>query len=314
MATFRAVPRQATSADRSGYPLGPVGLHSLMEVGSGSADVIVGLIDGPVAVDHPALAGARFRPAHGIAGACTRAQLSCAHGTFVAGILAAHRGSAAAGICPECTILVRPIFMDSASDPYDMPRATAAGMAQAMRECIDGGARLLNLSVALQRSDAEGERRLTETLDLASRRGVIIVVAAGNEGQVGSSALTRHRWVVPVVAFARNGRPLTGTNLGRSIGQNGLGAPGERVVSLTPGGGTVALSGTSAATPFVTGAAALLWSKFPRASAASIRLALTRPPSRAARQAAPPLMDAWGAYRRLAGWYERSDRSVGTRT
>jgi subtilisin family serine protease len=311
--TLQAVARPAPTAER-GYPYGLVALHQLMGICEGSPAVVVGLIDGPVAADHPALAGARLRPAHGIAGACTRAQPSCAHGTFVAGILAANRASRAPGICPGCTILVRPIFMDAASDPYGMPRATAAELAQAMRECMDGGARLLNLSVALHRSDAEGERRLTEILDLASRRGVVLVAAAGNEGRVGGSAITRHPWVVPVVAFTANGRPLAGTDLGRSIGQNGIGAPGERIVSLTPGGGTVALSGTSAAAPFVTGAAALLWSEFPSASATSIRLALTRPPSRTARQATPPLMDAWSAYRRLAGRHERRDRGVATHT
>jgi subtilisin family serine protease len=305
-ATNVAVPAPSATTDHA-YPHGLVGLDRLMRIAEGSPAVVVGLIDGPVAVDHPSLASARLRPAHGITGACTRAQPSCAHGTFVAGILAADRASRAPGICPGCTILVRPIFIDAPSDPYGMPRSTAAELAQAMRECMDEGATLLNLSVALHRSDAEGERRLTEMLDVASRRGVVVLAAAGNDGRVGGSTITRHPWVVPVVAFTANGRPLAGTNLGRSVGRNGIGAPGERIVSLTPGGGTVALSGTSAAAPFVTGAAALLWSEFPRASAMSIRLALTRP---ATRRATPPLMDAWGTYRRLADRHERRERGV----
>lgn len=298
-----AAPVRAASVGDA-YPLGLVGLPSLMGVTSGRADILVGLIDGPVAVDHPDFAAASIRAVPGSAAACTLANPSCVHGTFVAGVLAARRGTEVPAICPGCTVLVRPIFVEPAPGSSAMPTATARELAQAILECMDSGARLLNVSAALTHSDPEGERQLIEALDLASRRGVLVVVAAGNHGVVGSSAITRHRWVVPVVAYARHGRPLAGSNLGRSIGRNGVGAPGEDVVSLTPAGGTVRLSGTSAAAPFVTGAAALLWSEFPAASAASVRLALTRPVSRRPRQATPPLMNAWAAYRTMTSWHQ----------
>jgi len=44
------------------------------------------------------------------------------------------------------------------------------------------------------------ERELDEVLDYAARRGVITVAAAGNQGAIGSSAITRHQWVIPVAA------------------------------------------------------------------------------------------------------------------
>jgi len=138
--------------------------------------------------------------------------------------------------------------------------------------------------------------------------GVLVVVAAGNQGLVGSSAITRHPWVIPAAAYGRDGRPLAGSNLGRSIGRNGIGAPGEDIVSLRPGGGSARFSGTSAAAPFVTGAAALLWSEFPIASGASIRLALTQPMSRRPRQPTPPLMNAWAAHQTMCRWHERRNR------
>ena len=301
------------AAADTAYPLGPVSLPRLMNVTSGRADVVIGLIDGPVSVDHPELVDARFRPAPGSVGACTRGDRSCAHGTFVAGILAARRGFEAPGICPRCTVLVRPIFLETARGSLAMPTATANGLAVAIRDCIDDGAWLLNVSAALLYSDPEGERLLTEALDLAAQRGVIVVVAGGNHRIVGGSALTRHRWVVPVVAYARRGVPLATSTLGRSIAHNGVGAPGEDVVSLSPGGGTVTLSGTSAAAPFVTGAAALLWSEFPMASGASVRLALTRSLSRLSRRATPPLMNAWGAYQALSSLHERRSRGVPVR-
>lgn len=303
--TVAAPALPGTHRDNGEYPLGLVGLPALMEVTSGSADVVVGLIDGPVAVDHPALADAGLRAAPGCVGACTRAHASCVHGTFVTGILAARRGTDVPAICPGCTLLVRPIFTDGGPGPPTMPTATAADLAQAILECIESGARLLNVSAALTYSDPEGERRLMRALDLASHRGVLVVAAAGNDGLVGGSAMTRHPWVVPVIAYTRRGRPLAGSSLGRSIGLNGVGAPGEDVVSLTPGGGTVALSGTSAAAPFVTGTAALLWSEFSTVSAADLRLALTRPFSRRPRRATPAPMNAGQAYDRLRSQYER---------
>jgi subtilisin family serine protease len=61
------------------------------------------------------------------------------------------------------------------------------------------------------------------------------------------------------------------SNLGHSIGMRGLGAPGDAVTSLSTAGPPLTLGGTSVAAPFVTGAIALLWSKFSAATAAEIR-------------------------------------------
>src|SRR5438128_7013648 len=93
-------------------------------------------------------------------------------------------------------------------------------------------------------------------LDHALQRGVLIVVAAGNQGTLGSSVITRHPWVIPVVAYDLRGRPMDQSNLGNSIGRRGLGAPGNAVTSLGAQGPPLTFAGTSAATPFVTGAIA----------------------------------------------------------
>src|SRR5262249_60244108 len=134
------------------------------------------------------------------------------------------------------------------------------------------------------------------TLNQSARRGVIIVAAAGNQGTLGSSVITRHPSVIPVAACDRNGRPLNVSNLGRSIGRRGLSAPGDEVTSLGAGGGLRTFGGTSAAAPFVTGTLALLWSAFPAAAPAAINHAIrrTQPPRR--HTVVPPLLDAWAAY------------------
>src|SRR5262249_15856389 len=157
---------------------------------------------GPVVLDHPDLASDRIHELPGRAPAtCSVAgSVACMHGTFVAGMLSATRASEAPAICPNCTILVRPIFAESANDRGPMPIATPAGLAVAIVCCVNAGAHVINISAALVRPSVPGERALDEALDHAARRGVIAVVAAGNQGALGSTALTRHPWVIPVAA------------------------------------------------------------------------------------------------------------------
>jgi subtilisin family serine protease len=283
-------------------PLDLVKLTPLMELTSGKTEVVVGLIDGSVLRKHPELVGANIREISGeLSGQCVQASSSaCIHGTFVAGILCGKRNSAAPAICPNCTLLVRPIFAETTLGSEQMPSATPADLAAAIIESINAGARILNMSVAIAQPSSQGERELQEALDYALNRGVIAVAASGNQGTLGSSAITRHPWVIPVVACDLQGRPISYSNLGNSIGRRGLCAPGDRITSLGTEGKTLTLGGTSVATPFVTGAIALLWSEFPTATAAEVKLAVTQGNGVRRTTVVPPLLDAWAAYQVMA--------------
>jgi subtilisin family serine protease len=282
-------------------PLDLVKLTALMERTSGSSEVKIGLIDGPVVTQHPDLAGEHLREIPGNnGGTCTQANsTACLHGTFVAGILSAKRNSPAPAICPNCTLLIRPIFAETTSGREHMPSATPKELAAAIIECIGAGARVINLSLALAQPSAKGEQALEEALSQAVRRSVIVVAAAGNQGTLGSSAITRHPWVIPVVACDLRGRPMNESNLGSSIGRRGLSAPGDGITSLGAEGQPLTLGGTSVAVPFVTGAIALLWSEFPTATAAQIKLAITQASIPRRASVVPPLLDASAAYQIL---------------
>jgi len=86
------------------------------------------------------------------------------------------------------------------------------------------------------------------------------------------------------------------SNLGSSIGRRGLTAPGDAIISLSAEGQPLTLGGTSVAVPFVTGAIALLWSEFPAATAALIKLAISQASAPRRASVVPPLLDAAAAY------------------
>jgi subtilisin family serine protease len=310
-----------------------VRLRALMDITSGRPEIVIGLIDGPVVLDHSGLASGGIREISGkLSGTCSQASsAACLHGTFVAGILCGKRNSIAPAICPNCTLLVRPIFAESTpgnrqtlSDSFSkpavhpervegygwpaqdrstesMPSATPQDLAEAIIETIDAGARVINLSAAIARPSSSGERELEEALNYASKRGVLIVAAAGNQGAVGGTVITGHPWVIPVVACDLQGRPISYSNLGSSIGRRGLSAPGDNITSLGADGKPLTFSGTSAAAPFVTGAIVLLWSEFPNATSADMKVVITQSNGQRRNTVVPPLLDAWGAYQVMKG-------------
>jgi subtilisin family serine protease len=276
-------------------------LTPLMNITGGREEIRIGLIDGPVAVNHTDLAQANVRQVEGsLSGSCALSDSSaCLHGTLVAGVLCARRGSPAPAICPDCTLLVRPVFAETAAGVEQMPSARPEELAVAIVDCVAAGARLLNLSVGLAQVSLTGQHELEEALNHAARLGVLVVAAAGNQGAVGGTAITRHPWVIPVVACDGQGHPTRQSNLGEGIGRRGLRAPGEDIRSLGAGGPPLTFGGTSAAAPFVTGAMALLWSAFPEASPSEVKLAVTQAASSRRATVVPPLLNAWAAYQSM---------------
>jgi subtilisin family serine protease len=122
-----------------------------MERSEGRREIAIGLIDGPVALDHPDLEASRVRAVRAEGGqACsTRNSAACLHGTFVAGILVGRRGSVAPAICPGCMLLARPIFAETTDLPLEMPSASPAELVGAITNCMAAGANAVNLRLAV---------------------------------------------------------------------------------------------------------------------------------------------------------------------
>lgn len=288
-------------------PLTQTRLQSLMNVSTGNPDLVIGVIDGPVDLSHPAFQSSNIKTVRDSQlNACKNANsIACSHGTFVAGILCAKRGLSAPAICPDCQIILYPVFSEddtnntSNNNNITFPNSTPEELSNAIVETVDAGARIINLSLGLSTSSLTIYNELQEAYDYALKKGVIVVVAAGNQGNIGNVSLINHQWLIPVAACDEEGRLDPISNFGPSIGNRGLMAPGINITSTYPGGQYTHMSGTSFAAPFVTESIALLWSIIPNATPAAIIHSITTVTSYRRRSVTPPLLNVEAAWNKL---------------
>jgi subtilisin family serine protease len=210
------------------------------------------------------------------------------HGTFTAGIVAAtiNNNEGIAGINRGVRIMaVRALNF--------LGRASASHIVQGIIYAADNGARIINLSV--EQLETGKSQALQWAVDHAYKKGVLVVVAAGNQGHdtAGNSPAGLER-VITVAASDSNDKRMGFSNWGKYIK---ISAPGEEILSLRarqtdllvmaggkdykPGRaflGTDAkyyhATGSSFSAPFVTGVASLILAKNPRLTPEQVEHAL----------------------------------------
>ncbi|GAA3776754.1 type VII secretion-associated serine protease mycosin [Streptomyces phyllanthi] len=219
--------------------------------------VTVAVVDSGVDASVPQLAGQVLRGAD-VVGGTGRGDTDCVgHGTFVAGIVAARPapGLTFAGVAPGAKVL--PIRQTA-----DGEDGTANGMADAIREAVDSGADVVNVSI----NSPVRSRKLDDAVKYAVRKDVLIVASAGNEERPGqqSSALSfpaAYPGVLTVAAVGRDDQPASFSRSGEYVD---IAAPGVDILSLGTGGpGYRVDEGTSFAAPYVSGTAALVRARHP---------------------------------------------------
>ena len=190
------------------------------------------------------------------------------HGTHVAAIiLADHNAGSVKGVAPGAALI--PVsFMGETGGTLD--DAIAAVKYAAAR-----GANVINASWG----GSTCSKTLQDTIQSLGERNILFVAASGNEGvdfdrdpyNYSYPAVYNFPHQITVAASNSLGY-MTGFS-NRSFSLVHIVAPGDGIVSTVPGG-TGSMSGTSMATPFVSGAAALIWSAKPSATALEVRSAI----------------------------------------
>lgn len=231
------------------------GLHALQSVTLGDERIVVAIIDGPVAVDHPALAGARLRTLPGEAFPhADRTDPTAIHGTHVTSIVFGQPDSDVPGVAPGCTGVVVPVF------DRLRHRVPQLELARAIERSIDAGAHVINLSGGQYADSGDADDLLDRAVRRCGESGVLLVAAAGNDGCDCLHVPAALHAALAVGALGADGEPLRDSNWGEAYTRNGILAPGDHVLGAIPGGEWMPLSGTSAAAPVVAGVAALLLS------------------------------------------------------
>ncbi len=190
------------------------------------------------------------------------------HGTVVAGIIAArtNNGKGIAGINPGAVIMPLKV-----ADKHG--NANNLNIFRAIRYAVANGARVINVSLG-----AGGVSTLERlAINYARARGVLVVVASGNDGtDMASFGPSSVGSALAVGAVNFDGTRSTVSNWGAN---NGLVAPGEEIYSLHskdapwdgPSGDRerlyTKLSGTSFSAPMVAATASLLLVKDPKLTA-----------------------------------------------
>lgn len=237
---------------------------------SGGAGVTVAVLDTGTTVTHP-----DFTRADGskVIADCvnfsdkfvSQIEGQCAdgdgHGTHVIGTVAAAGGADGLGIfgvAPQASIYAYKVLNDRGSGYAD-------DIANAIRVAADRGANIVSMSL----SGSTGSSLYLDAIRYANSKGVLVIAAAGN---YGPNANTIHypaayKEVVAVAALNPNevvayfsSRGLTDGNDNSIVDREvEVAGPGRSTISTYKSGGYYTMSGTSMATPHISGLAAKMW-------------------------------------------------------
>jgi serine protease len=262
----------------SQWGLNAIGAPQAWNTGTGTGRIIVAVIDSGIAYNHPDLKANIWHNPGEIAGNgidddhdgyvddavgynfvsnTGNPADDNGHGTHVAGIIGAvgDNGVGVSGVDWHVQIMALK-FLDAGGSGY------MSDAVRALNFAVAHGAKIVNASFAGGGYDPA----MATALANARAKGVIVVAAAGNDGTDNDANLVYPANysgdnVVSVAAVDQNDRLATFSDYGAKTVD--IAAPGVGILSTLPNGKYGSYSGTSMATPFVTGALALVWDTHP---------------------------------------------------
>jgi thermitase len=230
-----------------------------------SGGVKIGIVDTGIDQTHPELSGKTVDCGAALGGIVTSG--ACAddnmHGTHVAGTIAAKANNATgvAGVA----------FNANLSICKALYTAAGTGLTSDVAACIAWvharGAKVISMSLGGGASTTL-QNAVAAAWENGGANGSVLVAAAGNDGDSTVNYPAGYAQVVSVAATDHNDARASFSNTNADVE---IAAPGVNVLSTIPGGQYAELSGTSMATPHVSGVTGVIWQLFPGSTASSIR-------------------------------------------
>jgi cyanobactin maturation PatA/PatG family protease len=238
----------------------PFNLDALWNKTLGDPDICIAVLDGSVDQSHACFKGADLTEIRTLVSDSSSIDYALQHGTHVASIIFGQHvnDSHVLGIAPHCRGLIVPIFADGLQG--SLVPCSQLDLARAITQSVEQGAHVINISGGQITQSGQADPLLVRAIQLCADRNVVIVAAAGNNGCQCLHLPAALPTVLTVGAMDTQGLPLDFSNWGDAYQKQGILAPGENILGAVPGGGTDLKTGTSFATPIVTGVVALLLS------------------------------------------------------
>jgi subtilase family protein/Big-like domain-containing protein/IPT/TIG domain-containing protein len=247
----------AVSGDPAQYIIDKFHLADAHRITNGDK-VVIAVIDSQIDFNQPNLAGAITERYDAGCGATAPDP----HGTGMAGAIVSH--GQLEGVAPRASIIAICAFGGSGH-----PSANTVRIISGLDYAIQHGARIVNMSFAGPRDPA-----LSQALQVAREKGVLLVAAAGNAGPKSPPLYPgADPSVMAVTATDEHDRLFNGANQGDYVT---VAAPGVNVLVPAPDGAIQFTTGTSVATANVSGVAALLIAHKPSLKPEDIRALLVR--------------------------------------
>ncbi len=209
-----------------------------------------------------------------------------AHGTIVAGVIAAHdNGDGVVGVAPGAEILG---IRQAGDQRREDTAGTIATLVEAIDTAIERDVDVINISVVacVPQDQSLEHTPLDQVIKKAEARGIVMVAAAGNLG----GPCTEHSQALPaahplVVGVGATSDERTLAAYSMPVQGGALSAPGQVLAAIDPRSSglasattsynsTAAFEGTSFAAPLISGTFALLRQRYPEASPAALRAML----------------------------------------
>ncbi|MGB9082590.1 MAG: S8 family serine peptidase, partial [Desulfuromonadaceae bacterium] len=228
------------------WALSKIGWESVFGTVAPTGAAKLALLDTGVDATHPDLAGVVI-PGTSILDGTDGLGDPSGHGTWLAGIAAAatDNGAGIAGIAFGGVQIMPVSVLNAGGTGQDSD--IIAGIVWA----VDHGADVILMGF----SNPDFSQNLQDAVDYAWSKGVVLVAATGNDGVTTPTFPAGDRGVIGVSATDPNDLLAPASNYGQDTF---LAAPGTDIYTTGPNGGYSYISGTSASSAFVAGAAAFM--------------------------------------------------------